>query len=48
MCEVVKIEVAPGELVDKLTILDIKLARIDDPAKRRNVGLGTPGSRRSL
>ena len=38
MCEVVKIEVAPGELVDKLTILDIKLARIDDPAKRRNVG----------
>ncbi len=33
----VHIEVAPGELVDKLTILDIKLARIDDEAKRRNV-----------
>ena len=31
------IEVAPGELVDKLTILDIKLARMTDAAQRRNV-----------
>ena len=31
------IEVAPGELIDKLTILAIKLDRIDDPAKRANV-----------
>ena len=30
-------EIAPGELLDKLTILDIKLDRIRDPAKRRNV-----------
>ena len=33
----VTIEVAPGELVDKLTILDIKLARLADPEQRRNV-----------
>ena len=33
----IQIEVAPGELVDKLTILDIKLDRIGDEAKRRNV-----------
>lgn len=31
------VEVAPGELIDKITILDIKLARIVDPQKRRNV-----------
>ena len=35
----VTIEVAPGELVDKLTILDIKLARIGDASKRRNVAV---------
>ena len=39
MFEAVRIEVAPGELVDKLTILDIKLERIGDAAKRRNVGM---------
>ena len=33
----ITIEVAPGELVDKLTILDIKLARLTDAAQRRNV-----------
>jgi len=32
-----KINIAPGELIDKITILEIKLARIDDPAKLRNV-----------
>ena len=39
MFETVKVEVAPGELVDKLTILDIKLERIADVEKRRNVSL---------
>ncbi|QKK02005.1 MAG: hypothetical protein HND55_04625 [Pseudomonadota bacterium] len=31
------IPVSPGELLDKLTILEIKLERIDDPGKRANV-----------
>jgi len=30
------IPVAPGELLDKITILRIKVARIDDPGKRAN------------
>lgn len=29
--------ISPGELLDKLSILQIKLARIDDPAKLDNV-----------
>ena len=33
----VKVDVAPGELIDKLTILEIKAERIADPAKLRNV-----------
>lgn len=33
----IKVEVAPGELIDKITILEIKLARILDEAKLRNV-----------
>ena len=33
----IKIEVAIGELVDKITILEIKQARLTDPAQRRNV-----------
>jgi hypothetical protein len=33
----IRIDVAPGELIDKLTILDIKRANITDPAKLRNV-----------
>ncbi len=32
-----RIEVAPGEIIDKLTILEIKRERIADEAKRRNV-----------
>jgi hypothetical protein len=32
-----RVEVSAGELLDKLTILEIKAARIDDPAKRANV-----------
>ena len=30
-------EVSPGEVVDRLTILEIKIERIADPEKRRNV-----------
>ena len=32
-----RIEVAPGEIIDKLTILEIKRERIADEAKRKNV-----------
>lgn len=32
-----EIAVAPGELIDKVTILEIKLERISDVAKLRNV-----------
>jgi hypothetical protein len=39
MADHITIEVAPGELIDKLTILAIKLDRIADPAKRANVAL---------
>ncbi len=31
------VEVAPGELIDKITILEIKLGRITDEAKLKNV-----------
>lgn len=33
----IKVEVGEGELIDKITILEVKLARISDPAKLRNV-----------
>jgi hypothetical protein len=33
----IKVEIAPGELLDKLTILEIKAERATDPAKLRNV-----------
>jgi len=33
----VSVDVAPGELVDKITILEIKLERITDAAKLTNV-----------
>jgi len=33
----IKVEIAPGELIDKITILDIKSERIDDPEKLKNV-----------
>jgi hypothetical protein len=32
-----KVEVSPGELVDRLTILEIKLERFGEPAKREHV-----------
>lgn len=35
----IRVEVSPGELLDKLTILAIKLERIEDPDKRRNVAV---------
>lgn len=31
------VPIAPGELIDKLTILRLKSERIDDPAKLKNV-----------
>lgn len=33
----ITVEIAPGELIDKITILEIKAERIADPAKRNNV-----------
>lgn len=33
----VTIEISPGELLDKLTILEIKREKLTDPAKRANV-----------
>ena len=33
----VTIEISPGELIDKITILEIKTERITDAAKRANV-----------
>ncbi|NOY38282.1 MAG: hypothetical protein GXO83_12010 [Chlorobi bacterium] len=32
-----KIEVSNGEILDKLTIIEIKLEKISDPAKRKNL-----------
>jgi hypothetical protein len=37
MSRTITVEIAPGELIDKITILEIKLARIADAAKLRNV-----------
>ncbi len=36
-CDAILVEVAPGELLDKLTILQIKSERIADPTKLANV-----------
>lgn len=33
----IKIDAAPGELIDKITILEIKADRIDDAEKRANI-----------
>ena len=33
----IKVPISPGELVDKITILEIKSARMKDPAKVANV-----------
>ena len=37
MTSSVSVEVSPGELIDKITILEIKLERIDDAGKLGNV-----------
>ena len=37
MSVTVSVDVAPGELIDKITILEIKLERIEDEAKLANV-----------
>ena len=37
MTRPVLVEIAPGELIDKITILEIKAKRIDDAQKRANV-----------
>lgn len=35
--QAIKVEIAPGELIDKITILAIKLERMEDQAKLKNV-----------
>ncbi len=35
----VKVEISPGELIDRITILEIKAARIGDEAKSANIGV---------
>ncbi|MEM9232330.1 MAG: DUF6165 family protein [Pseudomonadota bacterium] len=37
MNQTITVEVAPGELIDKITILEIKAERIEDAEKRGNV-----------
>ncbi|MBT3359910.1 MAG: hypothetical protein HN403_09825 [Rhodospirillales bacterium] len=37
MSNVIAAEISVGELIDKITILEIKLANSDDAAKRRNI-----------
>ncbi len=39
MSNTIPVDIAPGELIDKITILEIKLERIDDAAKVANVQL---------
>ena len=36
--DTISIPVSPGELIDKITILEIKAQRVNDPVKRKNVG----------
>jgi hypothetical protein len=43
-----KIEASLGEVVDKITILEIKLARMRDPEKLRHVRLEYDSLRKSL
>ena len=39
MITAVKVEISPGELIDRITILEIKAARIGDETKRANIGV---------
>ena len=36
-CPAIAVEIGPGELIDKITILEIKSRRIADPAKLANI-----------
>ena len=33
----IKVEISPGELIDKITILEIKIEKISDPDKLKNI-----------
>lgn len=35
----IRVDISPGELIDKITILELKLERISDPAKLANIRL---------
>jgi len=35
----ISVEISPGELIDKITILEIKLERMGDPEKLKNVAV---------
>ena len=35
--QTIRVEISPGELIDRLSILEIKAERIADPGKRENV-----------
>ena len=37
MLNAIKVDISPGDLIDKITILEIKLERIDDQKKLMNV-----------
>ena len=39
MMTAVKVEISPAELIDRITILEIKAARIGDETKRANIGV---------
>jgi hypothetical protein len=38
MLSAISVEIAPGKLIDRITILEIKLEHMDDPDKLKNVG----------
>ncbi len=39
MTNTISVEIAPGELIDKITILQIKMERMDDQEKLKNVAI---------
>jgi len=39
LADTIQVEIAPGELIDKITILDIKKERISDAGKLANVAI---------
>ena len=44
----IRVEIAPGELIDKITILEIKAERITDPQKRHHVSVELAGLTQAL